>query len=224
MKHLVRSSAVALALAAAAPATAQQTSASAGTARTTMVGVGVGVTAAQPTGAPDFGTWLYVPIQLQQNLRIEPFVGWARSRIDDPPRRVNQPTLPDFTPDIAFEPGENQGFGGKSSDFTLGVGGFFVQPVAPQLQLYVGARLGSQWQSVKDNAGTFKATRRNNLLGASLGGEYLPVPRVALGAEVALVYVGYGDTKFTVGGQSGEGAGGSGDATIATVFARFFLF
>jgi hypothetical protein len=95
--------------------------------------------------------------------------------------------------------------------------------VAQQVQLYLGGRLSSQWQSVKDNAGN-KAERRNTILAAALGGEYLPVPRVAFGGELQLGYISYGDTDFTAAnGASVSGGGGSGSATQGTLFVRFYL-
>ncbi len=203
MKHLIRVSAVAAALALAVPASAQQK-----TERGNMVGVGVGI---GNQGVLD--TLLFVPLNLTPNLRVEPFVGWTRSDID---------VAPPGTGGAFFPPPE-----GKSSDFTIGAGVFFVQPVATQLQMYGGGRLGLQWQSFKDaGAAPDKAERRNTLLAAVGGAEYLPIPRVALGAELMIGYVSFGDTKFTDGatGASIDGAGGSGSFTQGTIFARIYLF
>ena len=150
-----------------------------------------------------------MPLNLAPNLRIEPFIGWARSDLDaTPPGTLGEAFAPDS---------------GKASDFTLGVGAFYVAPLATQVQVYAGGRLGSQWQSFK-NTGGGKAERRNTLLAVAAGGEYLPVPRVAFGAELQLGYVSYGDTTFSGGGGLVEGGGGSGSATQATLFARFYLF
>ena len=213
MLTTLRAAVVFAALAAAAPAFAQQTAQNA-----PRVGIGVGLTssavsgssAQNGAGSPDFGTLFFVPVNVAPNLRIEPFIGWARADLDNtPPGTGGQ----QFSPFLQ----------GKSSDFTLGVGAFFVRPVAAQVQLYVGGRLALGWQSVEDNAGD-KASRRNTLLAAALGGEYMPVPRVALGAELQLGYLWYGDTDFRAGGVSVSGGGGTGTATQATLFARFYLF
>jgi hypothetical protein len=181
-------------------------------------GVGVGLTgsavsgsaAQNGTGSPDFGTLFFVPMNLTQSFRLEPFVGWARAKLDNVPAGV----------------GGNQQFSpflqGKSSDFTLGVGGFFVAPLAPQVQVYVGGRLASEWQSVESNASA-KASRRNTVLAAALGGEYLPVPRVAFGGELQLGLIWYGDTDYTAPGFSVSGGGGWGTATQGTLFVRFYL-
>jgi opacity protein-like surface antigen len=211
MKTLIRISAVAAAFAIAVPASAQQK-----TERGSMVGVGVGLSngSAFETGDRSNlgfgGTLLFVPLNIAPNLRVEPFIGWARSDID------------------AIPPG---GAGlsnpGEASDFTLGAGVFFVQPVAAQLQVYVGGRLGLQWQSFKTvGAAPDKFSRRNTLLAAVGGAEYLPIPRVAVGAELMIGYVGFGDTEFKDGatGQTFEGAGGSGSVTQGTLFARLYLF
>jgi hypothetical protein len=73
--------------------------------------------------------------------------------------------------------------------------------------------------------GTQKVERRDTILAVAAGGEYLPIPRVALGAEFQIGYVSVGDTKVTnAAGQTGEGGGGSGSATQATLFARIYLF
>lgn len=214
MTTLLRAAAALAALALTTPALAQQSAQP----QQGRFGVGVGLTssavsgtAAQDgTGSPDVGTLFFVPMNLAPNLRIEPFIGWARADLDNtPPGAGGQ----QFSPFLQ----------GKSSDFTLGIGGFLVKPVVSQLQFYVGGRLASQWQSVSDNAGN-KAKRRNTLLAAALGGEYLPIPRVALGGELQLGYLWYGDTEFTGGGVGVTGGGGSGSATQATLFARFYLF
>jgi hypothetical protein len=176
-------------------------------------GVGVGITGSGTThdGSPDFGTLFFVPMNLTPSFRLEPFVGWARADLDNVPAGVggNQ----------AFAPFLN---GEKSSDITLGVGGFYVAPLAPQVQVYLGGRLASQWQSISNTAGG-KASRRNTVLAGALGGEYLPVPRVAFGGEVQLGLIWYGDTDYTAPGFSTTGGGGSGSATQATLFVRFYL-
>jgi hypothetical protein len=210
MKTLLRAATAVAALALSTPAFAQQ---AAQQHVQPQFGVGVGLTTGPLSGAataagtpgtassPDLGILLFVPVQFGQ-FRVEPFLGWARSDTDA---------------------------AGQSSDFTIGVGGFFVQPLATQLQLYAGGRLGSRWVSDKQAgfgpAGTFKHERRDTLLALAAGGEYLPIPRVALGAEFQIGYVSVGDTKATNGnGTSTEGGGGSGSATQATLFARIYLF
>lgn len=206
MKNLFRAATVIAALALSTSAHAQQRATTTSTTTTTtthanapQIGLGAGLTAG--TSTPNQGYLLYVPIQLGQ-IRVEPFLGWTRSDTDA---------------------------AGKDSDVTLGIGAFFVQPVASQIQLYAGARLGSQWLSHKDAnyglAGTVKTSSRNTLLAAAAGGEYLPIPRVAVGAELQVGYLSIGDTKRTVAGNpTVEGGGGSGTGTQATVFVRVFLF
>jgi hypothetical protein len=208
MKNLFRAAAAISALALSTSAFAQQTKQQ-GTTTTSaapQIGVGVGITSGEAPANPDnagpsTGYLLYVPVNIQ-NFRIEPFLGWGRSDTD------------------AF---------GKNSDFTIGVGAFFVQPVASQLQLYAGGRLGSRWTSHKDAGfgapGTVKTERRDTILALAAGGEYLPIPRVALGAEFQIGYASIGDTKTTnAAGLSGEGGGGSANGTQATLFARIYLF
>jgi hypothetical protein len=212
-KISLRAAVALAALALTAPALAQQAAK-----QEPRFGVGVGLTgssvsgsaAQNGTGSPDFGTLFFVPLNLAPHFRLEPFLGWARASLDNVPVGV----------------GGNQQFSpflqGKSSDITFGVGGFYVAPVAPQVQVYLGGRLASQWQSIQDNAGD-KASRRNTILAAALGGEYLPVPRVAFGGELQLGLIWYGDTDYTAPGASISGGGGSGSATQGTLFVRFYL-
>jgi hypothetical protein len=203
MNTLLRAAAAFAAIALATPAFAQQT------ARTDpKVGLGVGLTAS--TTSPDIGTLLFVPLNVAPNIRIEPFIGWARSDLDPtPPGGGSFGSPPE---------------GAKTSDFTLGIGAFLVQPIASQVQVYAGGRLGSQWQSFSVTGGG-KIERRNTLLAVAAGGEYMPVPRVAFGAELQLSYLAIGDTKSTAAnGATVEGGGGSANGTQATVFARFYLF
>ena len=211
-KISLRAAVALAALALTAPALAQQAAK-----QEPRFGVGVGLTgsavsgsAAMPgTGTPDFGTLFFVPLNLAPSFRLEPFLGWARADLD---------TTPPGTGGQQFSPFLQ----GKSSDITLGIGGFYVAPLAPQVQMYLGGRLASQWQSVHSNAG-FKAERRNTILAAALGGEYLPVPRVAFGGELQLGLIWYGDTDYTAPGASISGGGGSGSATQGTLFVRFYL-
>lgn len=204
MKTLLRAAAAISALALSTPALAQQASAKGDP----KVGIGVGLTSSlgvtgSTTAAPDTGYLFFVPINVAPNFRIEPLIGWSRSDTDA---------------------------SGKDSDFTLGVGAFFVQPLAQQLQLYAGGRLASRWVSHQDAAygapGTAKDSRRDTLLALAAGGEYLPIPRVAIGAEFQLGWVSIGDTTVTSGptGAQVSGGGGSGSATQATLFARVYLF
>jgi hypothetical protein len=201
MKLVTRIAAVALAAAIAFPAAAQDR---AGRGR---FGVGAGISNG---GLMDF--LLFVPINLGPNVRVEPFVGWQRSDVD---------AAPAGSGGAAFAPPP-----GKSSDFLLGAGLFYVQPVASQVQLYAGGRLGLQWESFRQaSPGTEKAERRNTVLAAVAGGEYLLHPRFALGAEAMIAYLGLGDTEFSGGGNpTVEGAGGSASATQGTIFARVYLF
>lgn len=212
MKTLIRLAAVALAVAVAAPvAAAQPQTQPSQPQNKPQIGVGAGITSIRATGVPDFGTLVFVPIQLgagTSTVRVEPFLGWARADIDE-----SNNTNPSFEP--LFE--------GKTSDVMLGVGGFLVAPVAQQVQLYGGGRLGLEWQSAKSAAG--KASRRNTFLALAGGAEYMPVPRVAFGAEIQVGYIWFGDTKFQpANAPTVENNGGTGSATQTTFFARFFVF
>jgi hypothetical protein len=187
------------ALLAAFPAAAQQQAAP----QTGKFGVGIGIST---PGSATTSQALFFPINAMPHLRIEPFLGWSTSDVD---------AAPAGSGGAAFAPGP-----GKSSDFTLGVGGFYVAPVASQLQLYAGGRLASEWESFKDTGGA-KWSRRNTILAPTFGAEWVPHPRIALGADLVLGLVWFGDTEFPNGSS---GAGGSGSFTQGTLFARFYLF
>lgn len=210
MKNLFRAATVLAALALSTSAHAQQRATTTTSTNAPQIGVGVGLTVgpqtpgrqAGPNGEQaNLGYLMFVPVNIGQ-LRVEPFLGWSRLDTDG---------------------------SGKDSDVMLGVGAFFVQPVASQLQLYAGGRLGSRWVSHKDPnyglPGTSKDERRDTLLAVAAGGEYLPIPRVAIGAELQLAYLSVGDTKTTpAGAPAVEGGGGSGSGTQAMFFVRVFLF
>jgi hypothetical protein len=200
MTLVSRLAAIAIAAAVAFPAVAQER---AGSAR---FGVGAGISNGGLTE-----TLIFVPLNFTPNIRVEPFFGWQRADIDAAPAGVGG---------AFFDPPE-----GKSSDFTLGAGVFFVKPVATQVQLYVGGRLGFQWESFEQaSPATGEAKRRNTIVAAAAGGEYLLNPRFAVGAEAMLAYIAFGDTEFSDAGGSVDGAGGSGSATQGTIFARVYLF
>jgi hypothetical protein len=206
MKLFIRIAAFALAIAVATSAAAQTTTAQGKEGR---FGLGVGLAAGDD---PAVENLIFVPLNLAPNIRIEPFLGWSRSDIDAVPAAAGGSP--------AFDPQE-----GKGSDFTLGVGAFFVQPIASQIQLYAGGRLGLQWESFKQpSPAVGKAERRNTIVAAALGGEYLPHPRFAIGAEAMIAYLSIGDTEFSGGGASVEGGGGSASSTQGTIFARVYLF
>lgn len=202
MKLASRLAALAFALAVASPAIAQDRPGG-------KFGVGVGLS---DGGVAD--TLVFVPLNVSPKLRVEPFLGLDRSDIDAPPAGAGGST--------SIFSGS-----GKESHVLLGVGAFFVQPIVSQIQLYAGGRLGLQWDSAEEagpNADEW--SRRNTILAAALGGEYLPHPRIAIGGEVMLAYVSLGDTEFTNGvtGQKFEGNGGSATETQGTLFVRFYIF
>lgn len=209
MKTTLRTISLAAALALAAPAVAQDRGGAA-VPPGGRVGLGVGLSTA---GSSSTSQLVAVPINVSPRLRLEPLLGWARYEIDVPP-----PTFGGSP----FSPSSGEG-----SDFTFGFGVFYVAPVASQVQLYAGGRLLSQWESARTAAAApDRWERRNTILAPTLGAEFLPHPRIALGAEAMLGLVSYGDTKYTDGptGVTAKGEGGSGSFTQGTLFARFYLF
>jgi hypothetical protein len=101
---------------------------------------------------------LYVPITIAPQFRLEPSIGITTS----------------------------DGPGTDSSDFTLGVGGFYVSKLAPQMDMYAGGRLKLNFASV--DSGTTDDSGTDIVLAGALGGEYYFVPRFSLGLEGQLGY------------------------------------
>jgi hypothetical protein len=166
-----------------------------------FLGLGVGFS----TGNLTPGTIVFVPLNIAPTLRIEPFLSIDRADID-----ANTIGIPS----------------GKESDIAIGAGAFYLAKVVPQVQMYVGGRLGFNFHSFEQNDATpDEETRRDFILAAALGGEYLPHPRIAVGAEAMLGYVAIGDTEFTPFGQpTVKGGGGSSLSTQGTIFVRAFIF
>ncbi len=164
-------------------------------------GIGVGLSDGNLTP----GTILFVPLNLAPNLRIEPFLSIDRTDIDANAVGIQA---------------------GKSSDIAIGAGAFYLARVVPQVQMYVGGRLGFSFSSFKEaNATPDEFSRRDFIIAAALGGEYLPHPRIGLGAEAMLGYVAIGDTEVKpFGGPTVKGGGGSATQTQGTLFVRVYLF
>ncbi len=127
---------------------------------------------------------IYVPINLGQ-LRLEPSIGI-------------------FTQD-------RDGPGNDTSDVTLGIGAFYVMPLAAQADMYVGGRLKLNFASVDDGVNDDSDT--DLTVAAALGGEYYLVPQLSLGLEAQLGLYQRGDV-------SGDD---SGLFTTGLGFLRFYF-
>lgn len=108
---------------------------------------------------------VYVPIGIAPNFRIEPSLGI-------------------FTEDA--DPNEE-------SDVTLGVGAFFVQSVASNVDMYAGGRLKLNFASVDTPAGDDSDTDLS--IAAALGAEYYFVPKFSIGLEAQLGLYQLGDVS-----------------------------
>ncbi len=161
------------------------------------VGIGIGFT----HGPMSTGTEIFVPINVSPNLRVEPLLGFDSVSLDD--------------------------YFGKQSETIFGAGLFWVGPLGGQAQLYAGGRLALHWVSqTAAGLNPDKAKRHDTLIGAVLGAEYLPHPRVALGAEGMVGHVFIGDTEVTDGVTGVKRSAGSGDenATQGMLFVRIYIF
>jgi hypothetical protein len=127
---------------------------------------------------------VYVPIRIAPQFRLEPSLGI-------------------FTQD--------RGGGAGSSDVTLGVGGFFMQQIAPAADMYFGGRLSLNFAS-EDNGAT-DTSGTDFVLAGAVGGEYYLVPQLTLGLEAQLGLYERGD----VYGDD------SGFFTTGLAFLRFYF-
>jgi hypothetical protein len=169
--------------------------------RTNPPRFGLGVGLSQADAPLLSGTLLFVPLNVGPQFRIEPFIGFDRVNFDAP--------------------------GPRASNFAIGAGAFLVNPVASQVQLYGGGRLALNFFSSRDpGANPDKSERTDFFIAGVLGGEYVPHPRIAVGAEAMVGYVAIGEEETTdgVSGLVTESPSGSEFATQGTLFVRVYLF
>jgi len=127
-----------------------------------------------PAGAADVGlgvsfesndSTIYVPIDVGTTWRIEPFVNYAKTKLED---------------------------GAKNEQLRIGAGVFALQPLAQSLRLYFGGRLAyldSQTTLYTTPfQGTFSREGDGFSVAPTLGFEYSFNDHVSLGAEAAWVY------------------------------------
>jgi hypothetical protein len=128
---------------------------------------------------------VYAPIAIAPTLRVEPSLGI-------------------FTQDAS-------GGGTDRSDFTVGVGLFYVQRVAAPVDVYMGGRLklnfASEDNGVDDESGT------DVTLAAAIGAEHYLATHFSLGAEAELGF--YSDSDVS-GDESGV-------FTTGLAFLRFYF-
>lgn len=202
MKNAFRVAALAAALALAGTASAQEAS------KGNRFGFGVGLPTSELAGLFAGGVssglvpQIYLPINVTPAFRIEPQFGIL--------------TL-----------SEDGDLGSDASYVTLGAGAFYVASLGQQADLYVGPRLLLAFfrEENPTGVGTEKISRDDWFLAAALGGEYMPHPRVAVGAEVQLGRWSIGDEKTEFpGAPTDEAPGGSSVTTQGVLFVRVYLF
>ncbi len=149
--------------------------------------LGIGVAIGGTNG---FAPEIYVPIRVAPELRIEPSIGILTSDIS----------------------------GGTSrSDFVLGVGVFWVKPLAAAADMYLGGRLKLDF--AKTDNGVTSESDTNVTIAAALGGEYYLVPHFSLGVEGQLGHYDVG----TTGHYALANASTSGWFTDALLFGRVYF-
>jgi len=138
------------------------------------VGLGVSITPNDAFLGVNQTIELYVPIRIAPQIRIEPSLGIFSS---------NGAT--------------------DRRDFTLGIGGFWVAPVAGPVDLYAGGRLKLNFAHQSTAAASDSSTDVS--IAAALGGEYYLVTHFSVGLEGQLGYYSHGtvngddDGLFTTG-------------------------
>jgi hypothetical protein len=134
---------------------------------------------------------LYLPIQVAPAVRLEPSLGIFTN--DEP------------TP------------GTDTRDITIGLGAFWVKPLAPPFDMYVGGRLKLNFAKRTDTnaAGASVSDSDTDLyLMAALGGEYYVVPQLSVGLEGEL-------GLYSRGAVHGDD---SGFFTTGLAFLRLYFF
>jgi hypothetical protein len=201
MTTTLRAIAAVAALALAAPALAQQSP------NQPRLGLGVSfnstVLGVQPlvtdTAAfvrPKF----YVPIFLAPNVRIEPEIGWLKTKNDN-----------DSTTNSAFD---------------LGVGAMILKAVNPAVDLYGGARLSLVWVKTEQivGGGAFQRVEQRNFAFAPVfGGEYKPSPWFSVGVEAQLNLIFLGDEDVWTNGVKTTGSGGDAQTLEGLAFLRVYF-
>lgn len=169
------------------------------------VGLGLGMNLnqfAQPAEL-NFATMspvaIYVPVQVNPNLRVEPWLGfWTWSQNG---------------PDSRYA-------------WDLGVGVlYYFQPAAP-FGFYGGGRLGLTFSGgdTTTGAGTVESTETDVRIMGVVGGEYFIAPKFSVGAEAQLGVTFYGDVNDTLNGVTTTvNRSLSGWQTNGVLFMRFFF-
>jgi hypothetical protein len=203
MKAMLRAIPAVAALALAAPAFAQQAQPRVGLG-VSIDTLGFGSVVTANTNAL-VRSKFYVPIVLAPNFRIEPEIGWVRSKNDN-----------DSTTDSAFD---------------LGLGAMVLKSVTPVVDLYGGARLAVVWTRAEQivGGGAFqKIEQRNFTFAPVFGVEYKPSPWFSVGVEAQLNFVFLGDKDVTTsppGAPTVKTTGNGGDANTfeGLVFLRAYF-
>lgn len=156
---------------------------------------------------------VYVPIQINQHLRIEPSLGFA--------------TFSQDRAAAAASPVTNLV---SAHAWNLGVGVLYYPAPAQPAGFYVGGRLGLVFSgfSTVNGANTVldEFSETDFYLRAVLGGEYFVAPRFSVGVEAQLGPTFFGDQKETVTPPPSPATvsrSGTGWSTSGLIFARFFF-
>jgi hypothetical protein len=186
VKDTIRLAVALSALTLAVPAVAQP--AAAPSHQRSTFGIGISVAPVDAAGVlPTIE--VYVPIQIAPQFRLEPSLGI-------------------FT--------QNRDGAGTTdtSDVTLGIGAFWVKPIAAPVDMYVGGRLKLDFAH-SDNGVTSDSDTNFSLAGA-FGGEYYLVAKFSVGLEAQL-------GLYQRGTAGASGGNDSGWFTTGLAFLRLYF-
>ena len=208
IRRIVALAALALSAASVAraePVQSQVMPASTAQTRDVQIGLGVGI---EPLGllgvSPNGfniatpGASLYVPIQLNHQLRIEPSIGFRHVGVN----------------------------GGSDNAWALGVGGLYYFAPPTPAAFYVGGRLGLAHFSTSTGSGITEVSdsATDFFLAPVLGAEYAFASKFTIGAEFQLPITFIGNASHTAGGTTtSNNVDRTGVSTNAVLFFRYFL-
>ena len=137
----------------------------------------------------------YIPIYANKRFRLEPAFGFSSLSNET----VTSTTSPGSISVTRLT---------KASSAFVGLSGYFIVPVAPQLEMYVGPRLGISFVSAEyqnsnyySGSNPVKYTSETNeidfTVGAACGAEFFPVGQLSVGGEFQFNYTSYGNPDVT---------------------------
>jgi len=161
-----------------------------------------------PVGLGNF----YIPIQISNNIRIEPELG-----------------IMSFNDEISSEDQSNTN---STSILRYGVGGFYTINPAKSFKNYFGVRLGLMSATDEDESDPESEYDPNTeesqsafYFGFSVGGEYFFSDYFSLGAELQINYISFGEPEYKPASEHSDYKDYSRTylSNNGVIFARFYF-